>query len=340
MKRNFFDTGFSTLAGLRGQTPNILKYVIENRNSILSSDELVEMAQSIRSVLKNPMAEMFSRMVSAKQLSNFAGLYSKDSGKELPEVAASQNISLDLKQISGSNIVSSMPNIHNKLLVNLTPLIREDRVTHKFTVSAVDTLQSIFCREQLVASYYDRDTWLNPELSAYVVKTYSMTISSAISRHFGLSVTEGMVVAGIFAIFMCQMLEDGNSYYPALLNRCDFLGSRKDIEGLASLCREESSKGLTLVSVCDLVAKMVGTRLEKFNLSILKSICGNLGSNSIATFIALEYPPYWTWLVVSALSGSKIPLSYALNNVKLKQDGQTKFIPRLMLYEPLFQVNR
>ena len=70
------------------------------------------------------------------------------------------------------------------------------------------------------------------------------------------------------------------------------------------------------------------------------SLTGNLGPDSITSHLALEYPPYWIYILLLALSGNKIPIVYQLNNMRLAQEGRSKFLQQLMTYDALFTVNR
>lgn len=341
MKRNFYDTSFVTLSGIRGQIPRILKYVIENRDKVLSSYELTMLAQSIRSVLKNPMADLFSRIVSANQIGNFAAIYSKDSGNELPEIAASQNITLDLNVLEESRVLATVPEVNHKVLLNITAMVRKEKYEDRYTVTAADTFMNSICRGHLVASYHDAEQWLTPALNVFLVKTYSMTMAGAITRYFNLSITENLLVMGIFALYMCQMLDgDNTNTFPALFNKCAWIGNHNDLANIAELCKERSAKGLTLRDVCELIAEHGPDKLKKFDVRTLKVLAGNIGGDPIVTYISMEYPPYWLYLVVLALGGAKIPLSYSLNSARLKLEGTTKFIPMLLAHGELFNLNR
>lgn len=164
MKRKFFDIGFIKSTGMIGQTPRVLKYLVENRNTIIPYGNLAEMAQNIRLILKTPMAEFFDRIISSKGLGNFIPLYLAESGESIPELLAQTLITLDLKQIDTANVTRSLPMIRDRVIVNLSSIIRQDKNTGRFTVSSVDSFLSSFVKSYLVASYNDSDDWLSPYL--------------------------------------------------------------------------------------------------------------------------------------------------------------------------------
>lgn len=342
MKRQFFDTGFATYAGLTAQIPRVLRYAVENRNAILSNTELMTLAQSIRNILKTPMAEFFDRLVSANKLGNFAAIYIPSKGASIPELLTSSNITLDLKQIPDTNIIKSIPELRDKILVNVTSVLRQDRSSNGFIVNAVDNFQYLFSRGHLVASYQDSDGWLTAYLAEYAVKSYSMISSGLISRYFSLTLIETMKIAGILALFFCQLLskENDDKVMPPLFNRCTFIGNRAELQELADACKHKSMHGLTITSVCELIAELGPERMSKFSVMDFNSLCGNLGPDQITSRIALEYPPYWIFILLMALSGAKLPLIYQLNAQKLTAEGCSKFLQQILTTESLYSVDR
>lgn len=84
-----------TFAGIKSQLPRVIRYVAENRDIIVPPELMRSLVQSIRTILKNPMAEFFNRIVTADQLNNFATIYIQSSETAIPEIIASQNLSLD-----------------------------------------------------------------------------------------------------------------------------------------------------------------------------------------------------------------------------------------------------
>ena len=342
MKRQFFDTSFAKFAGLDKQMPRVLKYTVESRNDILPTSELMSLSQAIRNILKTPIAEFFDRLVAAEKLNNFAAIYIPKMVGSLPELLTSSNITLDLKQISDTSTIRAIPELRDKVLINLTSVLRRDRNYGGLFVNAVDVFQNLFVRGHLVASYEDSDGWLSPYLGEYTVRSYSMILSGIISRYYSLSLTETLKIAGILSLFMCQLLSrDSDSLVnPPLFNRCTHAGNRGELLMLAEACEEKSKHGLTLESTVALIAELGPERMSKFDVQSFKSLCGGLGPDLLTSGIALEYPPYWVHMLLMALSGAKLPLIYQLNTHKLTADGRTKFLQQLLTTDSMFSVTR
>ena len=343
MKRKFLDTKFALLAGMSGQMPRVLRFAVENRHTIISEYELQQLIQPIRTILKTPMAEFFDRLVASNQLGNFAAICITDRDTSLPEIIATPNITLDLKQVPDTNILRSIPELRDRCLVNLTSVLQLDKSTGRYTVKAVDNFQNTLVKGHLMMSYEDTDGWLTPYLAEFTVKTYSMILSSLISRFYNLTLNEQMKIGGILALFYCQLLsrDTDNLVMPPLFNRCRWLGSGTELEALADACAEYSGEGLDLDKVCYLISAVGPEKLKNFNLTAFMAICGTLaGADHITSKIAIEYPPFWVWLLLIGLSGSKIPLIYQLNANKLVTEGKTKFLNQLTNAQSLFDVKR
>lgn len=87
--------------------------------------------------------------------------------------------------------------------------------------------------------------------------------------------------------------------------------------------------------------KKVGPdRMKAFEPQVFLSICGSLGPDAITGRIALEYPPYWVYCLLLALSGVKTPMIYQLNNSRLSQEGRSRFLSAIMSDEQLFNLRR
>ena len=342
MKRKFFDTWVARFAGLESQQTRVLKYVLENQQCVLNTGDVLALVQPIRTILKTPMAELFNRMVSSEQLSNFAAFY--DLGKNSsPELLTSSNITLDLKQFgSASLILMNTPSLKNKTLVNLTGVLRRDRSTGELSVNAIDNFQNLFVRGQLVMAYTDLDDWITAPMQEFVIRSYSMVLSAMISRYYSLTVTEQATVALHFALYMAQMLTPGDieTAEPPIFFRCTSLGRTPQLNEVVEMCKEESIKGLNLNSVCKLIAEHGPSKMQAFDLTALSALCDNIGPDLITTRLALEYPPYWVYCLLLAFSGSaKIPLIYQLNNQRLMNEGRSKFLT-LMFSSPAFYLDQ
>lgn len=342
MKRRFFDTNFAKVAGLSSQMPRVLRYCIDNRNSFFSSDEMLSLAMSTRNILRTPMAEFFERIVTSDQLNNFAAIYAPEKGSSIPEALTAVSLSIDLGHLPDRSTSSLIPEISNKVLLNLTGIIKADKQYGGYTVSAVDVFQNSVSRGHLCVSYHDADGWLPPYLAEFSAKSYSMILSGIISRYYDLTLQETLTVAGILAYYFCCGLNDerDSDVNPPLFNRCTWIGSRADLDNIVSACREHIDKEIDINVVATLIKELGPERMGNFSTPDLVAMCGNLGPDLLTSQIALEYPPYWVYMLLLALSGQKIPLVFQMNNQKLANEGRSRFLPQLLTASQLFATRR
>lgn len=343
MKRNFFYTEFATHAGFQSQIPRVLKYTIDNRTAFLPKEEFQQLASSIRRILQSPLAQFFERILVTDGLKYFSAINDQNKGGSIPELLTATNITLDMKQADEYKTQISLPEIQNKTLLNVSSCLRPNKIDGGFEVNVVDLFQQMVVRGHLVMSYFDSDgQWLNPYLAEFTVRSYSMILSSMIARYYDLTLTEQMSIAGILAFFYASLLSPDKSdpTRPPLFFRCTFIGNRIDQENIISLCQEESKKGMTLTGASAIIASIMPERMKSFSVSELNILCGNLGPDTISSMIALEYPPYWVYFLLLALSGTKIPLVFQMNNQKLMQQGRSQFLHQLLMDDALFTLQR
>lgn len=342
MKRKFYDTRFSKTAGIGTQFPQIIKFMIENRRCIMTTQELITIIQPVRTILKSPMTEFFNNLVLADKLPNFAAINLRNINSSIPQILTASNITMDLKQCN-STLLTSLPEIENKIIINITETIRVDRVNGTISLAAVDNFQNLFCRGALVGSYYDADEknsmWLTPSLTEFTLKSYSMILSALISRYYNLSLPEQYKIGAVLAYAMAQRLSvDPNN--PTIFYRATWLGSVADLTDVAKLCEEHVKNGeLDLEQMVELIKEVAPDRMKNFNLLAFVQICGNLGPDLQSSYIALEYAPYWVYLIILALSGAKIPLVYQLTNQRLINEGRSTYINALLRCENIFGDN-
>lgn len=341
MKRKFFDTRLAVYAGLEAQLPRVLKYAVMNQSHIFSSGELTQIIQPIRAILKTPMAMLLDRLIATRQLANFAALYVSGKDTSVPELLTAESITLDLKQIPDRQQLASLPMLHDKILINLTGTIQQTP-TGGYTATAIDRLQQNIVRGQLVASYWDNDDWPSPYIAEFAIKSYSMILAGMISRYYSLSMPEQLQVAMFLAFYMAQWMTGDNydSHYPPAFLKCNYLGTRYELEAIIKLCNDKNPEGLTLKDVAELIAENGPEKMRHFDLSALLAIGGNLGGEPLISQFALEYPPYWVYILILSLSGAKTALVYQLNAQRLINEGRSKWLNAVLNDQRIININR
>lgn len=341
MKIRFFDTGFAISAGYKSHLSSVVRFSVENQDSFFTYGEVREMASPIRTILKSPTADFFARLLSSSALENFASFYISEK-TNVPEMLATPSIVIDLAHAGdATRAADHIQFLRNKVLVNLTSTLKPDRAYGGFIVNSIDAFQNLFIKGHLSASYHDSDGWLSASLAEFVVRTYSIVLSSMISKYYSLSLSETLKVTGILALYIAQKLsrKSDDPVFPPLFRSARHVGSGAELKEMADFFAETSVHGLDLVKVSKVISEIT-PRLNKFDLKVFLAICGNIGPDWITTRIALEFPPYWFYILLLSLSGFKIPLIFHMTANRLINEGRTRFLQQVMTDPNLFDLNR
>jgi len=161
------------------------------------------------------------------------------------------------------------------------------------------------------AAYADKPMWLSPSVAPFMIESYSMAMRIRIVTAYNLTPDEGTVVQTAFAYHYAKLLgiPDDTNVVPMLLNRCGFLGSITEITTRLAVLNDASPNGDCyengLSTLCLALATAGPSRMEKFTLStVFQSFSmGNLDTMSLA--LAIDYPPYWAYLLCKQIAGSK-----------------------------------
>lgn len=346
MKISLYDTSVMNAARVKETLSRVVEYAVVNRNLLIPTETVIKLTEATRTILNTPMAEFFNRLVNSDGINNIAAIAVSPKAPSLPQSLVSPSITIDFKQVD-SNMLKSIPELQDKILLNLTSSLKQDRSTGQYYISAVDILQDIYTRGQLVATYEDLgDNWMPAQALDFLVKSYSMILSSGVSRFFQCTVPEAFTVAAIFCLYISQRLTtSGDPFHPVYFNRANFCGTPRDLKELGDLAAETFDGKLdtgvmTKEQLCKLVSVALGGRFEDFNIDRLDGCCGHLGTDTIVSLTAMEYPPYWAYLLYKALSNTKTVVTYQLNNQKLVRECNTRFLEPILKYQPMFSYTR
>lgn len=343
MKISLYDTNVMRNARVKEQITKMTEFAVTNRqNFIIKNEEFRSLVSAVRMIHSSPMAEFFNSIVSSNALNDFAIMYAKNTKTQaLPEILTSPSIVIDFKEAK-LQALNSIPELNDKLLVNITGTIRSDNATS--FVSDIDTLQSLIVKAHLTGTYHDSDnnqgTWLPIRSLDFLVKSYSMVLSSTISKSFNCTVPETFAITRAFALYISQRLT-GAIEKPIYFLRSTWAGSPRELEDVLKLATELGIvyNCMNVEELCKLIAAMVGGRLEKLNPAVYISCCGHLGQDTITSLTALEYPPYWAYLLYKSMS-AKTWLTYELNKQKLIKPSVTEFFAPIQHHDSLFKSAR
>lgn len=344
MKKLFANTQFAQISDYSGQLKQVIKYLIQNRN-VVAPPSFLEPVYQIRPYSKTIINELFDRCVNTGYIDEFATIYPiayrGETIGNLPDLLTMSSITIDLKNSPEATPLSGFYELNGKILANVSGLVKPGEPGRTMQISDINELHSMYVRGLLVRSYSTSNGWLSPNLTSYLTKAYCLSISGIIARNENLNIQEQLTVAMIFALYMSQMLarDDDDITKPRGFYRCTYLGSPKDLEDLAVRASTLSQNGLTIPACCELVAELGPQRLQKFNVGLFYRTCSILGPSSdpITTNVGLEYPPYFTYMLLNIFSGNKSgALLNQLKQNRLDKNEAKKFVDELRVCEGLF----
>jgi hypothetical protein len=277
---------------------------------------------STRSLTPTPLGTVFSRAVELGKDRLFSFLKIPPSVTPIPEVVTWRHVTYDAMQIRtvSENLYRALktPEFADRLIINATPMVRQNG-----EVTDLTAFHGTAVRDLLSRSYFRADqTWISPTLSLFMCKAYTITISSVIARPFQLNGSEQQALSILLAYYFLSQVTDPAQAGDMLRNstRALRLYDTAQVNDIVSLIeREPDCKELTLARVCEISGKLGIARL-KLDLRSLYTRLSTIGPDQHTSFIALEYPPYWAYLLLLAVSGRKTMLSFLLKNAGLENE--------------------
>ena len=338
------DTQIAKSADIKSQIEQLVKYLIKNRN-IVADPSVTQVISQTKPILATPITLMFEQCVNTDYFKEFATLHpitdrTRPMLDSVPDILTMNSIVVDLKGTPEAQPLEAYYELKDKILINAAGLIG---VTDRgVQVKDLNELHSMYVRGMLTRSFSVSNGWLTPSLSSYIVKVYSLLLSSVIAKNQNLIYAEQMPVAAVLALYMSQLLmrDDEDPARPSLFFRASsFLGmNRMELEDLASKCASLSGPGLDIPKVCELIAEVGPMRLKKFNTRLFYSLCSVLGSPNdvIATQISFQYPPYFLHSILRALSQMQFgQFVYYMKQHRLLDEGK-KFFGELRVARSLY----
>lgn len=344
MNKFLWDTQFAQTSDLKHQMQQVVKYLVLNRGVVIPEAQLHSVF-STKPIMSNIINKLFEQCVNTGFIKEFANVLPVvvrgEPKSNLPDLLTMKNITIDLKNNAEAKPLESYYELKDKIVVNLSELVKIDPTSRGAQVSDLNEMHSMYVRGMMVRSYSQSDGWLNPILCTYIIQTYCMAISSIIARNENLTITDQMTVASLFALYMAQMLSSSheNIARPSLYYRCTFLGNMRQLDEIANKVGHVAANGLNIPAVCELIAELGPARLQKFNAGMFYRACSSLGPSTdiISTRIAFEYPPYWVAMILRALDGVKMgSLFMQLKQNNLINEGK-KFAHNLITARQLFE---
>lgn len=310
---SIFDTFTARTTITKPQLTELVNFIILNRSYRLGAND-VKTLVGVRPLTATVIGNIFSRALELRKESLFSFIKVPKTTVAIPEVLTYTHVTYDLKQLNTNDdknlyeAISRIPDFANTLCLNVTPMLRG-------TGEPIDALnlQATFVRDLLSRSYFDNKStmWLTPSLIRYLCRFYNMSMSSTIGSVYNLSFQEQQAVATVFSLYFLQMVSDTTTAETVVKSWKLGLGTPQDTADVINKLKAalgDKYNAMSLDDACDGVNALGIGRLQTVNRKFLYTRMKSIGPDTFTSTMALEYPPYWTYLVLYTLSGRKMGL--------------------------------
>ena len=317
-----FNSVFAKASGLESKAKQALPFLIKNQKNVIFDTSMQKSLADIRSYLRNPLTELYQKIIDGDKLNQFTIMSFDNVSVDIPTILTLNDVTVD-----GKAIGVELPDFLNKPWINLTPFIgKRDSYNGMLYINDAPAMCGLFVRGALSVSYNDSDNWLPPKLSSFIVESYSMTLASLIAKPYKLTYEDLKFVQTLFAARMAQLVGDTHDdlVTPPLLYRCPFLGSALDIKDrldrIQHLRDNDGDSILTIRNIVDILNKTI-PRLSEYKESYLYRAVSAAPLDGQSMLFGVDYPPYWTYLLLKVASGIKNPIlsnEFKQSNLKNK----------------------
>lgn len=323
---------------------DLLEFLVNNRQYILTPAKKSE-AFKTRFSGHTPISEIVHRIMSLGKDQTYSLIRLPSKTTALREVVDMTFVPFDILQLkevtpSFSKTLSLLPEINDKIIVNITDITKANGEFSDITQFHWRIVRDFLSRSFFVSS---GNVWISPSLVRYVAKVYSMTIGGQIARLFGLSPLIQMFIQTVFGLYFVGKMTTSEIAPEFMKSHYKGLGlyDPQDLGQILAFV-EDTLEKKTPESLEDVFAVIdaydhdqlkttQGSRLTRAVLNV--KLAQIFPENHVST-IALEYPPYFLFLILLVLSNVRIGLSFPMKNLNLDREG--KDLMEQLLKSPLF----
>jgi len=323
-KLSISETTIAKQSNVRDYAKDVRKFLIENVAYITLNHDIETGLLNLQDTLvKSVISELYQQAIREDKLGIFT-LLNLNKVDKIPSwflISWLDIDTLELRDIDKSSydVLSSIPQYKDKILVDITSYI--SKRTGK--ISDIPNFHARLVRDMLSRSYHLANRmWLSPTILYSLTKFYSMIISNKIGRTYNLTYQEQHVVATILAVYFTNRCTDIDEVINPVMYKMDFLQKVVDTKSIFKAIKDKRSKAaeFDLQSVVDTIIDLGPSRMNKFTLSTFYSMNANLSSNQLMSLIALDYPPYWCYLILDALSGAKSSIYHTIKSLNMRKE--------------------
>lgn len=339
MKPTIGTTPYGISLDLRKRAIEAATFLTKNSGVIIGRDGAEYLKSSVKMTVSTPITSIYTRAADLNKL-NFFTIFDLSGVPDIPTLLTVNAIAVDGKYIS-PNIPHTLQNVW----VNMTPFLKFNRNDAYNRIPQItDTVQlaSVIARGLLCMSYNDSSVWLTPSLRITIIEAYSLCMTMRMKTMFDLNFEEFALCRLLFAAYMAQMLdaESVDKEVPPILYSCKFLysdtGSPRTVaERLEKISgvrtKYASNMELSIDTICKILSEVVPGRAQKLlKTAAFYQFMSRSPMDSQYMLLALDYPPYFVYMLLNNLKGGKNPFFQSLINFGDMKRTLNKFAEELV----------
>lgn len=310
---------------------SLLDFLIDNRQNILNPQRKSEAFKS-RFLGQGPISDIVHRISTLGKDQTYCLINIPKKSTALREVVDMTFVPFDILQLKDitptySKTLSLIPELDDKIVINVSDITKSNG-----DFSDISQLQWRIVRDFLSRSFYvsTGNVWISPALVRYVAKVYSMTIGGQIARFFGLSPLLQMFIQTVFGMYFVGKMTSSDIAPEFIRSHYRGMGVVDPNELVQIFAFVEDTLGKKTPESLEEVLKVIDAydhdRLKnngqsRLTSAVLRTRMSNIFNESHVSSIALEYPPYFLFLIMLVLSNVRIGLSFSMKNLNLIKEG-------------------
>lgn len=240
---------------------------------------------------------------------------------------------LQMKELVSSSLttLSLIPEINDKMIINITDITKSNGEFSDASQFHYRVIRDFFSR-----SYFMSQTsvWISPTFVRYIAKVYNMTISGQLARLYGLSPIIQTFIQTVFCLFFVNKMTSLDHAQTFTKVHAKYLGIKDspDLVQIFAFVEDVLGKKApeNLIDVCKVIDayghdQLIGPNGSRLSIPVLNTRFASWFSDGHVSMIALEYPPYFAFLVLLVLSNIRIGLSFSMKNMNVIKEGHDVF---------------
>jgi hypothetical protein len=316
---------------------DVITFLTTHRQDVLNPD-LAKSAWDARFSGRGVLTEIVRHITTLDKTRSYGLLRLPSKTAGLNEAIDMTFLPIDLMQMSAlapatAKSLAILPDLNNKLIINITDLVKANGGSDIINFSDITLFYNRVVRDFLSRSYYTStaNAWMSPAFVSYVAKVYSMTIGGQLAKALRLSPLTRSFIQTVFAAFYVTKMtsvEVAPLFLKANARNLD-MPAGPDLAQILALMMDVLGKATpeSIEDVCKVIHEYDHSQLSVrgvplINRPMLNKLASSLFSESHTAVIALEYPPYFAYLILMVLSQIPIRLAYPMKNLNLLPAGK------------------